>query len=196
MPRDYKNTGSKKSKKREKPLGSWLSFLSGLACGLLVAFVIYLWRDEVPSLAAKKTAEIEQVIYEDGPENTEFSDIAIDDTPTPKFDFYNILPEVEVKVPDWQLEDNNDDKPGGLQPGNYVLQVGSFKELKDADRAKAQLALNGLQAKIHRVVINGQDVWYRVHIGPFQDEKKIQATRRKLIESKNDFIVIRMGGDG
>ena len=195
MPRDYKNSGSKKSKKREKPPGSWLSFLSGLACGLLVAFVVYLWRDEVPSIGPQRAVEIEQVIYEDDPENTEFSDIAIDDTPTPKFDFYNILPEVEVKVPDWQLEETDDDKAGSLQPGNYVLQVGSFKEVKDADRAKAQLALSGLQAKIHRVVINGQDVWYRVHIGPFRDEQKIQATRRKLIESKKDFIVIRMGGD-
>ena len=195
MPRDYKNSGSKKSKKREKPQGSWLSFLSGLACGLLVAFVVYLWRDEVPSIGPQRAAEIEQVIYEDDPENTEFSDIAIDDTPTPKFDFYNILPEVEVKVPDWQLEETDDDKARSLEPGNYVLQVGSFKELKDADRAKAQLALSGLQAKIHRVVINGQDVWYRVHIGPFRDEQKIQATRRKLIESKKDFIVIRMGSD-
>ena len=195
MPRDYKNSGSKKSKKREKPPGTWLSFLSGLACGLLVAFVVYLWRDEVPSIGPQRAAQIEQVIYEDDPENTEFSDIAIDDTPTPKFDFYNILPEVEVKVPDWQLEETDDDKAGSLEPGNYVLQVGSFKELKDADRAKAQLALSGLQAKIHRVVINGQDVWYRVHIGPFRDKQKIQATRRKLIESKKDFIVIRMGGD-
>ena len=195
MPRDYKNSGSKKSKKREKPPGSWLSFLSGLACGLLVAFVVYLWRDEVPNIGPQRAAEIEQVIYEDDPENTEFSDIAIDDTPTPKFDFYNILPEVEVKVPDWQLEETDDDKARSLQPGNYVLQVGSFKELEDADRAKAQLALSGLQAKIHRVVINGQDVWYRVHIGPFRDEQKIQATRRKLIESKKDFIVIRMGGN-
>ena len=195
MPRDYKNSGSKKSKKREKPPGSWLSFLSGLACGLLVAFVVYLWRDEVPSIGPQRAAQIEQVIYEDDPENTEFSDIAIDDTPTPKFDFYNILPEVEVKVPDWQLEETDDDKARSLEPGNYVLQVGSFKELKDADRAKAQLALSGLQAKIHRVVINGQDVWYRVHIGPFRDKQKIQATRRKLIESKKDFIVIRMGSD-
>ena len=185
MPRDYKNTGSKKSKKREKPMGSWLSFASGLACGLLVAFVIYLWRDDVPNIGSvRKSAEVEQVIYEDDPENTEFSDITIDDTPTPKFDFYNILPEVEVKVPDWQLEETDGEKSGNLQPGTYVLQVGSFKELKDADRAKAQLALKGMQAKIHRVVINGQDVWYRVHLGPFRDEKKIQAARRKLIESK------------
>lgn len=194
MPRDYKNSGSKKTKKNTKPMGSWMSFLSGLACGLLVAFVVYIWRDKVPDLGPSDVSETEQIIYEDGPEHTGISDIAIDDTPTPKFDFYNILPEVEVKVPDWQLEENDRDDTGELQPGNYVLQVGSFKELKDADRAKAELALSGMQAKIHRVVINGQDVWYRVHLGPFRDTAKIQSTRKKLIESDKDFIVIRMGG--
>ena len=101
-----------------------------------------------------------------------------------------------MKVPDWQLEKDDGDDASNLQPGTYVLQVGSFKELQDADRAKAQLALNGMQAKIHRVVINGQDIWYRVHLGPFRDEEKLKSARRKLIESKRDFIVIRMGDDG
>ena len=194
MPRDYKNASSKKTNKREKPMGSWLSFLSGLALGLLVAFIIYLWCGELHDRESRGESFADpQIIFEEDPENTEFSDIAIDDTPTPKFDFYNILPEVEVKVPDWQLEKDDGDEGGNLQPGTYVLQVGSFKELEDADRAKAQLALNGMQAKIHRVVINGQDIWYRVHLGPFYDEEKLKSARRKLIESKRDFIVIRMG---
>lgn len=195
MPRDYKNnTSSKKKKGAERPLGSWLSFLSGLALGLLVAFIIYIWRDHVPDVnGAKLVSKAEQIIFEEGPQNTEFSDIAIDDTPTPKFDFYNILPEVEVKVPDWQLEQSKDDDRQPLETGTYVMQVGSFKELKDADRAKAELALNGMHAKIHRVVINGLDVWYRVHLGPFQDVDELKATRRKLIESKRDFIVLKIG---
>ncbi|MEM7466392.1 MAG: SPOR domain-containing protein [Pseudomonadota bacterium] len=194
MARDYKNSGAKKKAQREKPMGSWMSFVSGLSLGLLVAFLVYLWRDQVPAVDGGRIAnQVEEFIFEKDPENTEISDIAIDDTPTPKFDFYNILPEVEVKVPDWQLEANDTGDSGDLQPGTYVLQVGSFRELKDADRAKAQLALSGMHAKIHRVVINGQDVWYRVHLGPFEDSETIQAARRKLIESKNDFIVIRMG---
>lgn len=194
MARDYKNTSTKKTKGKEKPLGSWLSFLSGLALGLLVAFVIYIWRDEVPDVKGGGIlSKAEEIIFEKGPENTEFSDIAIDDTPTPKFDFYNILPEVEVKVPDWQLERSENSPTENLETGTYVMQVGSFKELTDADRAKAQLALNGMHAKIHRVVINGQDVWYRVHLGPFRQAAEVQAMRRKLIESKRDFIVLKIG---
>ena len=194
MPRDYKNSSTKKAKGREKPLGSWLSFISGLALGLLVAFVVYIWRDEVPDVNGKGIlSKAEEIIFEEGPKNTEFSDITIDDTPTPKFDFYNILPEVEVKVPDWQLERSENNASEGLASGTYVMQVGAFKELKDADRAKAQLALNGMHAKIHRVVINGQDVWYRVHLGPFREADEIQAMRRKLIESKRDFIVLKIG---
>lgn len=194
MARDYKNTSTKKTKGKERPLGSWLSFLSGLSLGLLVAFVIYIWRDDVPDVNSEGIlSKAEEIVFEKDPENTEFSDIAIDDTPTPKFDFYNILPEVEVKVPDWQLERSEDNTPENLKAGTYVMQVGSFKELKDADRAKAQLALNGMHAKIHRVVINGQDVWYRVHLGPFRQPSEVQAMRRKLIESKRDFIVLKIG---
>ena len=194
MARDYKNTSTKKAKGREKPLGSWLSFLSGLALGLLVAFIVYIWRDDVPDVnGGGLLSKAEEIIFEKDPENTEFSDIAIDDTPTPKFDFYNILPEVEVKVPDWQLERSENNPTENLEAGTYVMQVGSFKELNDADRAKAKLALNGMHAKIHRVVINGQDVWYRVHLGPFRKPEDVQAMRRKLIESKRDFIVLKIG---
>lgn len=194
MARDYKNTSTKKTKGKERPLGSWLSFISGLALGLLVAFIVYVWRDDVPDVSnGGVLSKAEEIIFEKDPENTEFSDIAIDDTPTPKFDFYNILPEVEVKVPDWQLERSENDAAENLEAGTYVMQVGSFKELKDADRAKAQLAFNGMHAKIHRVVINGQDVWYRVHLGPFRQPAEVQAMRKKLIESKRDFIVLKIG---
>ena len=74
-----------------------------------------------------------------------------------------------------------------------MLQVGSFKQHEDADRAKAQLALNGIEADIHRVVINGQDVWYRVHVGPFETIEKIQEMRKKLIEADREFIVLKIG---
>lgn len=194
MARDYKNTSTKKTKGRDKPLGSWLSFASGLALGLLVAFIIYIWRDDVPDVNGDRIlSKAEEIVFEKDPENTEFSDIAIDDTPTPKFDFYSILPEVEIKVPDWQLERSDNSAEEQLETGTYVMQVGSFKEMKDADRAKAQLALNGMHATIKKAVINGQDVWYRVHLGPFRKPDEVRAMRRKLIESKRDFIVLKIG---
>ena len=96
-------------------------------------------------------------------------------------------------MPDWEILSPAADQQNEFNQGTYVLQVGSFKQYKDADRAKAGLALGGIQAKIHRVVINGQDVWYRVHVGPYSDVGSIQAMRAKLIESGNDFILLRIG---
>ena len=113
--------------------------------------------------------------------------------PKREFDFYKILPEMEVKVPDWEIASPGRDGDSDFDEGTYVLQVGSFKQHADAERAKANLALRGVQAKIHRVVINGQDVWYRVHVGPYSKIADIQAMRTKLTESGNDFILLKIG---
>ncbi len=59
-----------------------------------------------------------------------------------RFDFYTLLPEMEIFIPE-------QDKEAALRipklkrPGTYVLQVGSFKHFADADAFKAQLALQG-----------------------------------------------------
>jgi cell division protein FtsN len=189
--KDYKNTVSK-PKAKERPVGSWVSFVSGLGIGLLVALGVYFWRGDLPARAADERT----VAVPDEPEslsNLNFSEQADQALPKPKFDFYKILPEIEIKVSDWEISNVAGKQKTELNRGAYVLQVGSFKQHKDADRAKAKLALRGIQAKIHRVVINGQDVWYRVHIGPYTDIDSIQAMRAKLIESGNDYILLKIG---
>ena len=74
------------------------------------------------------------------------------------------------------------------------MQVGSFKAFEDADRVKATLALHGVTASIQRVVINGQEVWHRVHVGPFVSEEEIRAVRVRLLENGMDSILLRIGG--
>ncbi|HCU90523.1 MAG TPA: hypothetical protein DGR97_11290 [Gammaproteobacteria bacterium] len=193
MARDYKNSGSKRKAKLRSP-GSWLSFISGLGIGLVFAIGVYFYRDELP--------QPEGLIDSKFPPKIDSRDISAGDNfeaqrdlgfPKREFDFYKILPEMEVKVPDWEISRPSRKGDRDLGEGTYVLQVGSFKEHADADRAKAKLALRGIQAKIHRVVINGQDVWYRVHIGPYSEIFDIQEMRTKLIESGNNFILLKIG---
>lgn len=50
----------------------------------------------------------------------------------------------------------------------YVLQVGSYKSFQEADRTKAKLALQGMEAFIQKVSIEGRGDFYRVRIGPYQ----------------------------
>lgn len=195
--KDYKNRPSRsRAKKPAAKGGSWFSFLSGLGVGLVVAFGVYLWSSELPPP--------QQVVREIGAgldpreayDDIDFEAESNPELPKPKFDFYKILPEMEVPIPDWELpqrSDNSDAAEDQLEPGNYVLQVGSFKAFEDADRAKAKLALRGIGADIQRVVINGQDVWFRVHIGPLTSSDAIRAMRLKLIEHDMDFILLKIG---
>lgn len=195
--RDYKHASARK---RTPPpaQGSWLSFISGLGVGLLVAFGVYLWSGQLPPPATM--VEDLRNRFRDGDPVVAALPPAepAPELPRPKFDFYKILPEMEVPIPDWEL--GGDKAPAapqetpGLAPGTYVLQVGSFKRFEDADRAKATLALRGISASIQRVVINGQDVWFRVHVGPLSDVDALREMRVKLIENDMDFILLRIGG--
>ncbi|MDP6182872.1 MAG: SPOR domain-containing protein [Gammaproteobacteria bacterium] len=191
--KDYKNAAAK-PKAKERPVGSWVSFVSGLAIGLVVALSVYFWRGEYPAPVGAEPANTATEVDEPASfSNSEFEAQLARELPERKFDFYKILPEIEVKVPDWEISSATGKQNSEFKQGTYVLQVGSFKQYQDADRAKAQLALRGIQAKIHRVVINGQDVWYRVHVGPYTDLEGIRTMRARLIESGNDYILLKIG---
>ena len=66
---------------------------------------------------------------------------------------------------------------------SYVLQVGSFADFKSADRVKASLALNGLEAFIQKVTVEGQGDFYRVRLGPFVEFGEMQELVETLTRS-------------
>lgn len=216
-PRDYKHSAPHTSTRASgiARYGSWVSFASGLGIGLVVALGVYLWSANLsPPVAvvadvgeAVTPAAPPAVSQATGPPVTPAE--ALPPTtmgeeltatpyqpPAPKFDFYKILPEMEVPVKEWEIEERAASVAPAkvLEEGAYVLQVGSFKNFEDADRAKAGLALRGIAANVQRVVINGQDVWFRVHVGPVSDVATLRALRIKLAEIDVDFILLRLGG--
>ena len=108
-----------------------------------------------------------------------------------KFDFYTLLPELEIVIP---LEET---KPPKQKPtsstntkqqatgykGGYLLQAGSFQQFNEADSLKARLALIGVQANIQSVEVN-KTKWHRVQIGPSNDRAALEDLRKKIkIES-------------
>ncbi len=184
MPRDYKHSGKRKSTGSRGGVPPLLPFLSGLCLGLLAAFFIYL-NDIHPEKGKRDTST---------PAKPRSGD-AKGTVPAqrPRFDFYTILPEREVKVPEWELTgEKQESRPTEPRPSTYILQVGSFQRYEEADRVKAKLALAGIQANIQRVVINGQDVWYRVRVGPFRNTGELNRTRRQLARNDMDFILLRI----
>ena len=219
--KDYKPT-SPRAPKPPAPLGSWVSFVTGLGLGLVVALAVYMWNAKLappvlpPPDVAGLDAKVEAPRVNEPPAG-ETAEAGLE-PPRPKFDFYKILPEMEVPVQDWEKEgkepqatkvEKNDktaataskDKPATTpaalaERGAYLLQIGSYKQYEEADQAKARLAMQGIGANIQRVVINGQEVWFRVHVGPLSDANDMRAMRLKLQEHNTQFIVLKIGGSG
>lgn len=167
-----------------------LSFLSGMAVGGVVVYCFLVYRPgiTIPERWAP-TAEVDGTA----------SPLPAPEAPAePDFTFFEILPDREVRVYDWELKQDPPpatDAPTAspAAPVDYVVQAGSFKQMAEADQMKAELALNGIRSSIQRVVINGQDVWFRVHLGPFNDRESLADARAKLNRLGVKHIVLKQG---
>jgi cell division protein FtsN len=70
------------------------------------------------------------------------------------YDFYDMLPKFEVVVPEKEREvasSRGDARANIEKPGVYVLQAGSYRQQAEADRIRAQLKMQGIDANVQRV---------------------------------------------
>jgi cell division protein FtsN len=182
MSRDYKNTRGGKS-------GSGISgtagFLIGLAIGLGIAAAVYIHERKPPEEHPTKPTPARSA-HEKAEEN-------LHEEAGRKFDFYEMLPKFEVVVPEREKAEASDARPAAIQrPGAYVLQAGSYRNFADADRVRAQLALQGIESKVQKVAVDN-DTWHRVRIGPISDLTELNRTREKLRQADIEALVIRVG---
>lgn len=167
---------------QSKP-GWW--FLAGLTLGLLVALWVYLQGPRAGLPDASRA-----VVPEQGDKKAA---VAPDAAAKPRFDFYTILPELEVALPDQGT--GTKPKSHAAQAGKpeaYILQAGSFKSFAEADRLKASLNLIGIEAGIQTVTVNNKDTWHRVQIGPYQDLAELNAVRARLKQNNIDAVLLRL----
>ena len=111
-----------------------------------------------------------------------------------KYDFYEMLPNFEVVVPE-KDKDVKRDLPAAAKverQGVYVLQAGSYRNEADADRVRQQLSMQGIEAKVQRVAVDS-DVWHRVRIGPISNLDELNRKRKQLQAADVDALVIRVG---
>ncbi len=188
MPKDYKNLKPKK-KARSGNNKQLKSFLSGLAVGLCVAIIVFFYQLDL----GQQTGIVQPEVTIETPE----PDIDLsDDTPPQIFDFYEILPNMEVNVSEWEAEEDEgieeQAEPNNEKPGIYILQIGSFKQYDAADEIKAKLALLGISADIQRVVINGKDIRHRVRVGPYGDPDMLSMVRQQLTENNLNYMLLKL----
>lgn len=176
--RDYK-----RSRGRGGSLGGTAGFALGFVAGLGVGLAIYLLDrprqdDRVEAAAA-------------APASSRAGEAAA--PPEQDYDFYEMLPNFEVVVPEREQDVKRDTPATPVQKaGAYVLQVGSYRAYEEADRVRAQLALQGIESKVQRVSVDS-DTWHRVRVGPISDLAELERVRTRLREAEMDVLVIRVG---
>lgn len=200
MPRDYKRRASPKAKSR-KGVPAWLFFVVGLAVGLLATLLVWLKQNPGTSPAPGPAPRPAQVKPQPKKPPVAAETRPQEEPAKPRFDFYTILPEMEVVVPEPEPEPESEppktvdgSEPGkveALPAGRYMLQMGSFRRYVDADRLKASLALVGLEAEIQKVTVNDGEVFHRVRSGPYS-RQQADKLRAKLQQNRIGSLVIRL----
>ncbi|MDI1447719.1 SPOR domain-containing protein [Polyangium sp. 6x1] len=72
-------------------------------------------------------------------------------------------------------------------PGQYQLQVSSFKTQQEGDKFAAALRRRGHRAYVEPAMVKGRGLWYRVRIGPFK-YKHSATIYRQDFEAKERLV--------
>ncbi|AFJ03106.1 Sporulation domain protein [Methylophaga frappieri] len=129
----------------------------------------------------------------------------------PTFDFYTLLPESEevvtrpqqpqqaivtmppqseASVTETAVEAESSSQPVPASE-SYMIQVGSFKKLSDADGFKAKLAFLGIESRVQTVTIDDKDTWHRVQVGPINGRDRADEVQKQLRNNNIDSLLLR-----
>lgn len=172
-----------------RPLPNWGWLLAGLVIGLFIAFLAGLAPSatDVRTVADRIASADQQTDQVRGGE--------------PVFDFYTLLPESEVAVtiaPPEKPAAPVSSRPGPKNTApisaarQYLLQAGSFRSFKDAERLRAKLLLEGYAPKVEKVTVGGGETWHRVQLGPFSDRATIDSVQQALAEQNVDTLLLQL----
>ncbi len=172
---------------RSGGFSGWTGLLVGLAAGVAVGLALHF----LDLRSGRGEPEVDAAVP--APEEPASSRESAEAEPPERYDFYEALPNFEVVVPEKETVVTRGGAPATAEKkGAYVLQAGSYKRFEDADRVRAQLALQGIASNVQRVAIDN-DTWHRVRIGPISDPTELNRVRQRLKEAEVDFLVVRVG---
>ena len=173
----------------ERQVPGWVWLFTGVVLGLFVNFLYHL-----ATLQAEKGGES----VASAPA-TETSDAGDDE---PVFDFYAVLPQMEVIVPksDQETRPTQDSDDAETlkhrHDERYLLQAGSFRNAADADKRRAALILQGYDVRVQAVKLDSGDTWHRVMVGPFDNANTMHRAQDKLVTAGIETLPIKVRKDG
>lgn len=184
-----KSQARRSGKSARQGIPGWVWLLAGLLIGLLIAAAVILrgglgdnslFPRPNPDATAPVPSTDEPVAQQPKAGSK------------PKYDFYTLLPEKEVVIPEAEI-DEQARAPKPAPPADdqrYLLQAAAFRDKADAEALKAKLAFSGLVARIESESINGT-TWHRVRLGPYADLRQLDEARRQLKGQGFDALAIK-----
>jgi cell division protein FtsN len=178
-----KRNQRKQAKKKSLPIGA---MLISFAVGLFVMFLVHL----------KDSASVEKTVTPPAKKVVKKDSNVIE----PTFDFYTLLPEMEVvvdkptQVKKRTIVSSPPQKTASVKSVDkvsYLIQVGSFKNAKDADGFKARLAFLGIESRVQTVTIDNAATWHRVQVGPIVGRDKVDQLQKQLKKNNIDSLLMR-----
>ncbi len=196
--------GASKAAASRRTVPGWVWLFTGVVSGLFIAFLFHLGQRQMadqppPRAAASETAapaaESAGADSKDGKE--------------PRFDFYAVLPQMEVIVPKGDDAPAQQSRPNQASDSrttsssapararqHFLLQAGSFRRGQDADRRRAELILQGFDARVQPVNLESGDTWHRVMIGPFDNSNAMHRAQDKLATAGIETLPIQVKDPG
>lgn len=169
--------------KRRTP--GWIIMLSGMLLGLLIAIVVYV-KGWVPKPVLEKNIPIAQENQTNKSSSIEDKSEDLSIKSKSNFDFYETLQDMEVVIDEKDVE-----QTGNRKPKSYIIQLGAFKRIQDAEALKAQIAFIGYTAEIQDVTDVNQVQWHRVRLGPFDSGRKADVIKRKMETNGFNALILK-----
>lgn len=191
---------ARRSKNQAKRNGSrgipgWVWLLGGLAGGVVIAAVLLVRNGgdvkqllPKPDPEARAPAAADEPVAQDAPEPRK-----------PKYDFYDVLREREVVIPDAELNAQAQAEaaapadapvPANADSVRYLIQAGAFRSAADAEALKARIALTGEVARVESAQTDAGTI-YRVRLGPYPNAGALAKAKQALGSHGIEALAIR-----
>jgi cell division protein FtsN len=193
MAKDYKAYSSKKKARKKvagkstrgssktsqasksKRVGLWLVVAVLL---VLFGFVLYWLSQHHDSKQKMKPVAVKKVVLVQPVQKLVLPKI--------KFEFYNMLTNAGAAP---AQPDTVNVPQAKVAIANYIVQVASLKNPKDADSIKAKLVLDGFNVNITQTKNSSGTTWFRVQIGPFNNFDDAYDTQNRLRKNHFDGLI-------
>ncbi len=199
MGRDYKDRANRNRKKTQQTKVVWWKWvLIILLISAFVMFLVFLGNSDTEVKVEKKQQKKSISISKKTKKVQTATALKHQDKKPeePRFDFYTILPETEIVVPDYEISTRSREERFGkreIQTNKYIMQAGSFRDFSQADQLRARLALMGIESRVEKANI-GNVVWNRVKIGPYNRSSTVSEIKKRLRNNGIDVIVTEVKG--